>query len=106
MLDKEALLKKRFGEEVVEIPGVGEVRVRALTRGEALAFKDRTDDVARFEQQILALAMVEPQMSEQDIAAWQDASPAGELDGVFRVVLRLSGMEAKADKAAYKSAGE
>lgn len=102
-IDKSALLAKRFGVETVEIPGVGEVKVRALTRGEALSFKGQTEDVRLFEQKILALAMVEPTMSEEDIKAWQDASPAGELDTVFSVVLRLSGMEKHADKAAYKS---
>lgn len=102
MIDKAALLKARFGEETVEIPGVGEVRVRALTRGEALKVKG-THDVAEVEQKVLAWAMVEPEMTEADVKAWQEASPAGELQVVFDAVLRLSGMEKHADKAAYKS---
>lgn len=103
MIDKAALLKARFGEEAVEIPGVGEVRVRALTRGEALQVKGKEQDIAAIEQWVLSRAMVEPEMSEADVKAWQDASPAGELQVVFDAVLRLSGMEQTAAKAAYKS---
>lgn len=103
MIDRDALLKPRTGEETVEIPGVGEVRVRALTRGEALSLKGVSDDVARIEQCVLSLALVEPEMSEADVKAWQDTSPAGEQQVVFDAVLRLSGMEQVAAKAAYKS---
>lgn len=103
MLDKQALLKARFGEKVVEIPGVGEVRVRALSRGEALQIKGKEQDVAAIEQWVLSRAMVDPPMSEDDVKAWQDNSPAGELQVVFDEILKLSGMEATAAKAGYKS---
>lgn len=106
MIDRESLLKKRGEEATVDIPGVGEVRVRALTRGEALSFKGVAEDVRKLEQHILALAMVDPEMSEDDVRIWQECSPAGEAQIVFDVVLKLSGMEQHADKAAYKSVRE
>lgn len=84
-----------------EVPvGAGTVRVRALTRGEALQIKG-TNEVAKVEQLALSWAMVEPRMTERDVEAWQKVSPAGEIQEVFDVILRLSGMEKSAQKAAY-----
>lgn len=103
MIDKEKLLAERFGVEVVELPGVGEVKVRAMTRGEALQVRGKPDDVGAMERKVLSWTMVDPKMSEEDVKAWQDCSPAGEIQTVFEAVVRLSGMEVDSAKSAYKS---
>lgn len=103
MLDKEALLKARFGEEEVEIPGVGTVRVRALTRGQALQVQGTEMDVAEMERKLIAWAMVEPTLTEDEVRVWQDSSPAGELQVITDAIIRLSGMEKHAAKEAVKS---
>lgn len=109
-MDKDLLLKPRIAEEDVEIPGVGAVRVRALTRAEVMSMRksvaDEDPDGPRalaIERKMLAQAMVDPAMSEDDVAAWQSASPAGELDRVVAAVQRMSGMDDGAAKGAYKS---
>lgn len=99
---KEALLKKRFGEEEVEVPDVGTVRVRALTRGQALELQGQEMEVAAMERRLISLAMVEPSLSEEEVGQWQDNTTAGELQGVMEAIVRLSGMEAHAGKAAYQ----
>ncbi|MDN5751375.1 MAG: hypothetical protein L0H64_23225 [Pseudonocardia sp.] len=101
-IDKETLLKQRFGEQEVQIPGVAVVRVRALTRGEALQVRDKTMGTAEIERKLLAWALVEPKLTEDDVRAWQDASPAGELEVVVDAIVKLSGMEKAAAKAAYR----
>lgn len=102
MIDREALLKGRSGQEDIEIEGVGTVRVRPLTRGEALQVADKPLDAAEMERKIIAWGLVEPALSEADIKAWQDSSPAGDIQTVVDAIVRLSGMEKHAAKQAYQ----
>lgn len=94
-------------EEVHEVrPGL-KVTVRALTRDEVLTLqeygqKEETSN-AQYEQSMLALALVSPKMTKNQIKAWQKASVATEIDGVVRRVMRLSGMIEDSVNEAYKS---
>lgn len=101
-VSKADLLKKRFGEEEVEVPDVGTVRVRALTRGQALELQGKEMDAADMERRLLSLAMVEPSLTEDEVRQWQDMTTAGELQPVVEAIVRLSGMEQHAGKAAYQ----
>lgn len=101
-VSKEDLLKARFGIEDVEIPGVGTVKVRALTRGEALQVQDVELPTAEMEQKLIAWAMVEPKLTEADVKEWQDNSTAGEIQAVTEVIVRLSGMEQHSPKEAMR----
>ena len=98
-VDKAALLAKRFGVEDVEIDGVGTVQVRPLSRAEALALQDRELDAAEMERYLVALAMVAPALSEDEVGQWQANSPAGELEPVADAILRISGMKKEAAKS-------
>lgn len=83
------------------------LKLRGLSHDEALELQEysKEDGVtnAMYERRMLSKALVWPQMKPKDIAAWQKASPAGEIDDVMRVVLRLSGMDKDGAKNAYKS---
>jgi hypothetical protein len=105
-LDKAALLAKRGDRDrrEVEIPGFGSVTVRGLTRAEALRIRGRDMDEAEAERLLLAAALVEPRLTEDEVATWQEVSPAGELGPVAEAVLELSGMVSDASKEAAKSA--
>lgn len=100
-VDKAALLAKRFGVEPVEVPGVGTVKIRPLSRAEAYELRNREMPEKDMEVRLLALALVEPKLTEDDVRAWQEASPAGEMDSVVKAVLRHSGMEKSAAKATF-----
>jgi hypothetical protein len=106
-MDKTALTKDRvsLNTEVVEIPGVGDITVRGLSRFEFLvAQKKYPDDVLQQERFILAAALVDPAgLTEDDITAWQKASGPMEINAVATVVNRLSGIGKDAAKEAYKS---
>lgn len=110
-MDKAQLLKVRVPEGEVEIPDVGTVRVRGLTREEAISARKATDsldniDGARvlvLERKMLALAMIDPALTEDEVAEWQRGSPAGELEPVVLKIQELSGMLDDAAKGAYKS---
>lgn len=99
-IDKETLLKRRFGVEEVEIPGVGTVEVRPLSRAEALQLQDKGEmSVLEMERLLVSLAMVSPQLSEDEVGVWQENSPAGELQPIAEVITRISGMEQSSPKS-------
>jgi hypothetical protein len=98
-MDKSLLTKPRLAEEDVELPGVGTVRVRALSRAEALTVSDTEMPVATMEQRLLSMAMVDPVMTEADVAAWQEAASAGELEPITQVIQRLSGLTKESPKS-------
>lgn len=101
-VDKELLFKSRLPEEDVEIPGVGTVRVRALSRDEALKVRG-TSDVATIERRMIAMGCVDPVLTENEVKRWQLAATAGELEPVTLKISELSGMTDDAAKEAYKA---
>lgn len=100
-VDKAALLAKRFGVEDVEVPGVGSIQVRPLSRAEALELRGKEMTEADMEVRLLSVAVVAPKLTEDDVREWQKAAPAGELEPVVRAIVRISGMEVAAPKAAF-----
>lgn len=103
---KEALLKKRLPTKTVTVAGVGDVVVRGLSRAEVLAVQVAAGDdpTARdVEAHTLAVALVDPQLTVDEIREWQAASPAGEMEELTRVVSALCKVSADAPKEAYKS---
>lgn len=100
-VDKAALLSKRFGVEDVEVPGVGTVQIRALTRAEALSVRGVEMDAEVLEQKLIAMAMVDPQLTEPEVKEWQGCATAGEIQIIVEAIVRISGMEGYTAKAAY-----
>lgn len=104
-MDKDLLFRPRLPEDDVEIPGVGTVRVRGLSRQEMLdaAKGHEDDDSLGMEREMLAYAMLDPKMTVDDVARWQQVSPASEINDVLNRVNALSGIGPGAAKRAYKS---
>lgn len=100
-IDKKALLNQAFGTQDVEIPGVGTVTIRALTRGEAIRIQGDEMLAEEAECKLLALAMVDPVMTEDEIQEWQDTSPAGQMQPVIKAILAASGMVEEVTRDAY-----
>jgi hypothetical protein len=109
-VDKSILLKSRLPEADVDIPGVGTIRVRGLSRAEVLLTRKATDDehvdgprVLTLERKMLAAAMIDPKLTEDEVGQWQRASGAGELHPVILKIQELSGLLEDSEKAAHKS---
>jgi hypothetical protein len=100
-MDKELLFKPRLPEADVEVPGIGTVRVRGLSRAEALAMQ-KVEGTDAIERKMLAVALIDPVLTEAEVGKWQKASVAGELEPVGAKVQELSGMAEGAAKATYK----
>ncbi|WP_410669133.1 hypothetical protein [Amycolatopsis sp. cmx-4-68] len=103
-VSKEDLLAKRFGVEDFEVPELGTFRIRALTRAQALEIKDREMPVAIAEQRILSRAVVEPQLSEEDVAELQAHVPAGLLEPLVDRIATISGMTKGSPKSGVSGA--
>lgn len=100
-MDKSQLISQSVPEGTVDIPGVGEIRIRGLSRYELL-LAGKIDDTLLMERKLLSMAMLDPKMTEKDVEAWQKASPAGQIAPVVAEVNRLSGVSRQAEKEAYK----
>lgn len=104
-MDKAQLFKPRLPEGIVIIPGVGEVRVRALSRLEVFLAQKIIDDEAAHERKILRFGMVDPALTEADAERWQNASPGGELQPVLDRIRQLSKMDDAASKSGVPGDG-
>lgn len=95
---KARMLKPRIEEADIDVEGVGTLRVRGLTRGEVFQVQQcKTSDAS--ERKILTLAMVDPPLTEGEARAWQENSPAGEIEPVVDRIRELSGLADGADKS-------
>lgn len=117
-MDKELLFKPRLGDpEPVEIPGVGTVTVRGLSRAEAMHVQ-AAEDLAEKDRRVIAQGLVDPELvipglkhradgkpceKCADAGLWQQASLADELEEVTTAITRLSGLAPGADKDAYRT---
>lgn len=104
-MDKELLFKPALPEAEVDIPGKGSVRVRALSRYEVMLLqKSASEDKELFERKALAMALVDPAMSEADVERWMRVTPFGDLNLVTMKISELSGLlDQNAVKEAIKT---
>lgn len=104
-MDKDKLLAPRLDETTVDLT-IGQVTVRSLTRSEALHVSNSELDEDHMERVLVAAAMVDPSLTEDDVKMWQDNSPPGEIERVCQVITQISGMEVNAAKDSFPGAGE
>jgi hypothetical protein len=93
----------QFGTHV--IPGRGKVKFRKLSRFEVLKAGEITDPL-RAEQFTLSRALVAPQMTEAQVAAWQRGSGAFEINDLSHAINELSGLRKGADKSGVSEVRE
>lgn len=82
--------------QVVNLNGLGvSVEVRSLSVGEQLERGDLAEDESKrsaFMAEILHLACVDPEVSEEDAAGIVQNWPAGDVLTLFNAVMEVSGM--------------
>jgi hypothetical protein len=103
---KEDLLKARFGVRDVDIPGLGSVKVRSLTRAETLevAAMFKSDDASVGEPEALAISygLVEPKLTKSEARQWQKTAESDEVVIVTDAIMNASGSGEDATKEAIK----
>ena len=104
MLDKNALLARRLGEGEHEIPGFGTVRVRGMSREELLEWRNL--DGAVGDRKMLAACLLDPVLTEDEVAIWEKHATPAEIKGVVDVILELSGLGKGATKSGVSGVRE
>ena len=108
-MDKAVLLKGFLPEADVELPsGIGTVRVRGLSRQEAVAVQrgvreDDPDANDVLEVRAVARGMVDPQLTEDEVAAWRASGVAADVQAVAQRISELSNMDKAAGKGPTSS---
>lgn len=97
ILSKEALLKTGLPEEAVEIKNLGMVRVRSISRGEFVRIREM--DLTEFETQLVAMGLVEPRLTEDEVKEWRDSVTPHVFDDLAGEILRVSGLRKALDEA-------
>lgn len=94
---KQRVLAARMPKGPVEIPNVGTLTVRGMSRAEIQQVNDlkidgvEADTLAK-ERWTLSRCVIDPQFTEDEIGVWQENSPAGEINPVALEINRLSGI--------------
>lgn len=89
----------------------GVVTVRPLTRSEVLKLNMGRElgviDVAAFERAMVAIAMVDPVMTEDEVRVWQDHDAAGgALADITDKISEISGLAQGAQKSRVPDPGD
>lgn len=107
-MDKETLLTPRVTENTaeVEIPGIGTVTVRGLSRWEMINVFRLEGKKHRQEQLALSFGMVDPRLTPEEVAAWQKAAGTGEIELVAKAINELSGIGSGAAKSVVPDDGD
>lgn len=103
MIDRDALLKSRLAERVVDIPDVGQLRIRSLSGEEVATIPEFKDKTKAGEEYVLSRAVVDPPLTVADVRAWRAGAPHGEISAVLTEIFELSGLGEEALKEAVKS---
>lgn len=102
-LTREQILARKLGTGEVELPdGSGTVRVRGLNRREALEMA-RVGDIVERDIQMVALGLVDPKLSEDDVRMWGEHDDSGTIEAVSRRIGELSRMVEGAGKSRVPS---
>lgn len=104
-MDKSLLLKPRLPESEVDVPDVGIVRVRGLSRLEAIEATKRqesggTEALYRY---LLQTGMVDPALTADDVEAWMAAATTDQIDPVAVEIGVLSGVMPESAKEAVRT---
>lgn len=96
-----SLTQPRLQGEEIEIPGVGTVLVRALSRHEMLTASKAAESggALAMEREMISYALLEPTMTVDQVAEWQKASPASEMMPIVHKINALSGIGKGAEKS-------
>lgn len=105
-LTRAQILARKTGKGTATLPDGTTVSVRALTRNEVLAAQDEFASAGERDTRYIAWAMTDPKLTVDEVRAWADAAPAGDLVAVSDAIAMISGLVSTAGKDAYKSTGE
>lgn len=105
IVDKEILFSLTVPEQKLELPGLGTIRVRGLSRVEML-LAGKHDTVAEVERWMLHFGIVEPALTVKEVERWQRAAPSATFQPITMLIRELSGHGEGADKSGVSEVRE
>lgn len=90
IISKELLLKPRLEEREVDLPGVGAVRVRGLSRAETVRLGQL--ELGQADAFLLQRGLVQPALTPEEIDQWRDSVSADEIAPAYEMIAALSGI--------------
>lgn len=107
--DKKKLINRpRVDDGVVTIPGVGDFRIRPLSRAEALRIMEvrEASGIPESEALLVHLGLTDPTFTLDEVRAWEaEPGSSAELQPISQALAKISGLTPDSGKGAYKSAG-
>lgn len=91
-VDKASLLALTLPRETVEVPGLGSVTVRGLSRAEVVHLQVSCTTPDELENETLAAGMVEPALSVEEAAGFRANAPSDVVRAISDPILALSGL--------------
>lgn len=99
-MTKQGLMKRSSRGTTLEVPvGDGTVLIRAVSREEVVEAREDDPTDSLYEARLVSTALVEPEMTPDEVMDWFKTALAGDTVRVMNEVASLSGM----DKVATKS---
>lgn len=106
IISKDQLLgSASLAERVIELDGIGAVRIRSLSRAEVLKIERFPEPEAK-DRHIIGCGLLEPALSPAEIQRWQQSAPVNVVGQLTDAIGALSGLRDDAAKEATKSAGD
>jgi hypothetical protein len=107
----ESLIKQRADSEDLLLPSGLLVLVRGLSRGEVFMLqKSRADGGIKteqaWEQRMVALAMIQPKLTEDQVMEWQQGPAGGDMEVLTDKIKDLSKLGQGADKSGVPGTGD
>jgi hypothetical protein len=93
-------------EEDFDVPGIGTIRIRALSLAQAGILSGCHGDEQKLSHYLLHFGVVNPKLSRAQAKTLLESRRAGDLDGLGEAILQLSGMgKGATDKATFPGDG-
>lgn len=104
--NKNAMMALHLPTDEVELEGLGSVLVRGLSRFEMTEVFELQSDRQKQDTAAVAFAMVEPEMSVEEVIAWRKAGSNAEIEQVAKKINELSGIGKDAAKSDVPADGD
>lgn len=99
-LTRDEILARKVGRGTCTLPDGSTVTVRALTRDQVLhAQNEAGGDASERDNWIVAMGLVDPVMSVDDVREWAEHGAAGDLTTITEMIAELSGLKQGAGKS-------
>lgn len=105
-MDKNLLLSQdSLKVQEVKLEGFGVVKVKGLNTLEVQESTNEDMDENEMSWHIVSKALVDPEMTPEEVSQWKAVAPAWQFIKVYNKVAELSGLDVASAKKAYKSTG-